>query len=148
MNDIKEYSASTSPYEVFTLLSDKIVRGELVTFNALRAYCAPLPDTPRTEAILKRAFELQRRLYWGFFRDISPVSHAKVWSKVVVPDRKYRFAGDIKRMATIPDVYMAIIDIHGYTRFCQKNRHNMSMLDLLDRVLQRTCRPSQGSSAW
>jgi len=136
MNDIKEYSSTTSPYEVFTLLSDKIVRGELVTFNALRAYCASLPDTPRTEAILKRAFELQRRLYWGFFRDISPVSHSKVWNKVVVPDRKYRFAGDIKRTATIPDVYMAIIDIHGYTRFCQKNRHNMSMLDLLDRVLQ------------
>jgi class 3 adenylate cyclase len=136
MNDIKEYSASTSPYEVFALLSDKIVRGELVTFNALRAYCAPLPETPRTEAILRRAFELQRRLYWGFFRDISPAAFPKVWSKVVVPDRKYRFAGDIKRMATIPDVYMAIIDIHGYTRFCQKNRHNMSMLDLLDRVLQ------------
>jgi class 3 adenylate cyclase len=136
MNDIKEYSASTSPYEIFTLLSDKIVRGELVTFNALREYCAPLPDSPRTEAILRRAFELQRRLYWGFFRDITPVSHSKVWNKVVVPDRKYHFAGDIKRMATIPDVYMAIIDIHGYTRFCQKNRHNMSMLDLLDRVLQ------------
>lgn len=136
MNDIKEYSASTSPYEVLSLLSDKIVKGEFVTFNALRTYCAPLPDTPRTEAILKKAFELQRRLYWGFFRDISPSTHAKVWNKVVVPDRKYRFAGDIKRMATIPDVYMAIIDIHGYTRFCQKNRHNMSMLDLLDRVLQ------------
>ena len=54
----------------------------------------------------------------------------------MLPDRKYKFAGDIKRMATIPDVYMAIIDIHGYTRFCQKNRHNMSMLDLLDRVLR------------
>jgi class 3 adenylate cyclase len=54
-----------------------------------------------------------------------------------VPDRKYRFAGDIKRLATIPDVYMAIIDIHGYTKFCQKHRHNMSMLDLLDRVLQQ-----------
>jgi class 3 adenylate cyclase len=64
------------------------------------------------------------------------VTHSKVWNKVVVPDRKYHFAGDIKRMATIPDVYMSIIDIHGYTRFCQKNRHNMSMLDLLDRVLQ------------
>jgi class 3 adenylate cyclase len=137
MNDIKEYSASTTASEVFVLLSDKIVKGELVTFNTLRAYCAPLPDTPRTEAILRKAFELQRRLYWGFFRDISPVTHPKVWSKVVVPDRKYRFAGDIKRMATIPDVYMAIIDIHGYTRFCQKNRHNMSMLDLLDRVLQK-----------
>jgi class 3 adenylate cyclase len=137
MNDIKEYAASTSPYEVFVLLSDKIVKGELVTFNALRSYCSPLPDSPRTEAILRKAFELQRRLYWGFFRDITPASYPNVWSKVVVPDRKYHFAGDVKRMATIPDVYMAIIDIHGYTRFCQKNRHNMSMLDILDRVLQK-----------
>lgn len=137
MNDIKEYSASTSPYEVFTLLCDKIVKGDLQTFNALRSYCAPLPDSPRTEAILRKAFELQRRLCWGFFRDITPATYPKVWSKVVVPDRKYHFAGDIKRMATIPDVYMAILDIHGYTRFCQKNRHNMSMLDILDRVLQQ-----------
>ena len=137
MTDIKEYSSATSPYEVFVLLSDKIVKGALVTFNALQAYCAPLPESPRKEAILRKAFELQRRLYWGFFRDITPVSHPKVWSKVVVADRKYRFAGDIKRMATIPDVYMAIMDIHGYTRFCQKHRHNMSMLDLLDRVLQQ-----------
>ncbi len=137
MNDIKEYSAASSAYEVFVHLSDKIIRGDLQTFNALRSYCSALPDSPRTEAILKRAFELQRRLYWGFFRDISPVTYPKVWNKVVVPDRKYHFAGDIKRMATIPDVYMAIIDIHGYTRFCQKNRHNMSMLDLLDRVLQQ-----------
>lgn len=137
MNDIKEYTAATSPYEVFTLLCDKIVRGDLQTFNALRSYCASLPDSPRTEAILRKAFELQRRLYWGFFRDITPATYPKVWSKVVVPDRKYHFAGDIKRMATIPDVYMAIMDIHGYTRFCQKNRHNMSMLDILDRVLQQ-----------
>jgi class 3 adenylate cyclase len=137
MNEIKEYTPNTSPYELLSHLTDKIVRGELVTFNALRLYCAPLPDNQRTEIIFKKSFELQKRLYWGFFRDISPIAYSKVWSKVVVTDRRYHFAGDIKRMATIPDVYMAIIDIHGYTRFCQKHRHNMSMLDVLDRVLQQ-----------
>jgi class 3 adenylate cyclase len=137
MNDIKEYTASSSPYEVLVHLSDKIVKGDFITFNALHSYCSSLPENPRTEVILKKAFELQRRLYWGFFRDISPSTHPNVWNKVVVPDRKYHFAGDIKRMATIPDVYMAIIDIHGYTHFCQKHRHNMSMLDLLDRVIQQ-----------
>jgi class 3 adenylate cyclase len=137
MKDIAEYSSATSPYELLSLLTDKIVKGELTTFQTLHEYCAPLPDSPKTEAILRRAFDLQKKLYWGFFRDISPSTHSKVWSKVVVPDRKYRFAGDIKRLATIPDVYMAIIDIHGYTKFCQKHRHNMSMLDLLDRVLQQ-----------
>jgi class 3 adenylate cyclase len=137
MNDIKELTSATSPYEILAHLTDKIVRGDLVTFKALRDYCAALPDNPRTEAIFKRTFELQKRLYWGFFREISPLSHPKVWSKVVVTDRKYHFAGDIKRMAQIPDVYMAMIDIHGYTRFCQKYRHNMSMLDLLDKVMQQ-----------
>lgn len=137
MNDIKECTASTSPYEILVHLSDKILKGDLVTFKALRSYCQPLPDNPRTEAILKRAFELQKRLYWGFFREVSPVSFPKVWSKVVVPDQRYHFAGDLKRLAMIPDVYMAMIDIHGYTKFCQKHRHNMSMLDLLDQVMQR-----------
>jgi class 3 adenylate cyclase len=137
MNDIKEYNSGCSAYEVLMLLFDKVVKGELETFHALRAYCAPLPDTPRTEAMLRKAFELQKRLYWGFFRDISPTTHPNIWDKVVVADRKYRFAGDIKRLAMIPDVYMSIIDIHGYTRFCQKHRHNMSMLDLLDRVIQQ-----------
>jgi len=137
MKDIAEYTSSTSPYELLSLLTDKIVKGELTTFQALREYCAALPDSPKTEAVFRRAFDLQKKLYWGFFKDISPASHPKVWSKVVVADRKFRFAGDIKRLATIPDVYMAIIDIHGYTKFCQKYRHNMSMLDLLDRVLQQ-----------
>ncbi|HUW39819.1 MAG TPA: hypothetical protein VMV90_02330 [Rectinemataceae bacterium] len=137
MNDIKELRPGTSPYEVLVHLSDRIIRGELLTFKSLRDYCAALPDSPRTEAVFKRAFELQKRLYWGFFREISPVVHPKIWSKVVVPDRKYRFAGDLKRLAMIPDVYMSMIDIHGYTRFCQKYRHNMSMLELLDRVMQQ-----------
>jgi Adenylate cyclase, family 3 (some proteins contain HAMP domain) len=137
MMNIKEYSSASSPYEIMVHLTDKIIKGELVTFKSLRAYCSILPDSPRTEAIFRRAFELQKRLYWGFFRDISPSAYPKVWSKVVVPDQRYHFAGDIKRMAMIPDVYMAMLDIHGYTRFCQKHRHNMSMLDLLDKVMQQ-----------
>jgi class 3 adenylate cyclase len=137
MKDIAEYTSTTSPYELLSLLTDKIVKGELTTFQGLHEYCAALPDSPKTEAILRRAFDLQKKLYWGYFKDISPSTHPKVWSKVVVPDRKYRFAGDIKRLATIPDLYMSIIDIHGYTKFCQKHRHNMSMLDLLDRILQQ-----------
>lgn len=135
MNDIKEYSTATSPYELCVHLSDKIVRGELSTFNSLQTYVAAVPEGQRKEAVLRRAFELQRKLYWGFFRDISPTKFPNVWSRVVVPDRKYHFAGDIKRMAAIPDLYMAMLDIHGYTRFCQKYRHNLSMLELLDRLL-------------
>jgi class 3 adenylate cyclase len=59
-----------------------------------------------------------------------------VWKKVVVPNRQYPFAGDLKRFMSIPDIYMGMLDIHGYTRFCADNRHNLSMLDLLDRMIQ------------
>ena len=136
MNDIAEYKATTSPYEVLVHLDDRITSGELTTFEALKQYAAPLPAGPRTNTILRKAFDLQRKLYWGFFKGIGPDSYPKVWNQVVVGDRDYPFAGDLKRYNNISDIYMGLIDIHGYTRFCHKNRSNMSMLDTLDHMIQ------------
>ncbi|MGO8694425.1 MAG: hypothetical protein ACLQMF_12230 [Rectinemataceae bacterium] len=136
MKTIAEYDPTTSPYEVLSHLNDKILSGELTTFEALRAYAAPLPDDRRTEAILKRAFDLQKKLYWGFFKGIDAATFPRVWSEVVLPDRKYRFAGDLKRLMSIPDIYMGLLDIHGYTRFCHRHRANLSMLDMLDAMMQ------------
>jgi class 3 adenylate cyclase len=136
MNDIAEIKPTSSPYEVLVHLNDRILSGELRTFEALRRYAAPLPENSRTLAILKKAFDLQRKLYWGFFKGIGPDAFPRVWSEVVVPDRTYAFAGDLKRYSSISDIYMGLIDIHGYTRFCHKNRSNMSMLNTLDRMIQ------------
>jgi class 3 adenylate cyclase len=136
MNDISEYKPTTSPYEVLVHLNDKILQGELKTFDALKQYAAILPEGPRTQTILKKAFDLQRQLYWGFFKGIGPERYAKVWNQVVVPDRTYPFAGDLKRYNSISDIYMGLIDIHGYTKFCHKNRGNISLLDGLDRMIQ------------
>lgn len=55
---------------------------------------------------------------------------------MVVPDRKYRFAGDLKRLMSIPNIYLGLLDIHGYTRYCHRHRGNLSMLDLLDTMIQ------------
>ena len=136
MNDIKEFTTSASLYEILSHLMDKVIAGDLCTFEALKKYAAVLPKGQRTAAMLRRAFFLQRRLYWGFFKDVSPESYPQVWSQVVLPDRDYPFAGDLKRFMSIQNVYLCMIDIHGYTRYCHDNRHNMSMLDLLDRMLQ------------
>jgi class 3 adenylate cyclase len=136
MNSIAEYKTSCSPYEVLSHLMDKVLSGELKTFEALRDYASPIGEGQRSQVILKKAFDLQRQLYWGFFKNIAPESFPKVWSQVVIPDRKYSFAGDLKRYMSISDIYMGMVDIHGYTRYCHKNRSNMSMLDVLDRMMQ------------
>ncbi|HTX71665.1 MAG TPA: adenylate/guanylate cyclase domain-containing protein [Rectinemataceae bacterium] len=136
MKSLDEWKPTTSPYEVLSHLNDKILTGELLTFESLRSYASRLPDNQGTAAILRRAFELQKKLHWGFFRGISAEQFPRVWSEVVLPDRKYRFAGDLKRFMSIPDIYMALLDIHGYTRFCHRHRGNVSMLDLLDTMMQ------------
>lgn len=136
MKDIKEIAPSTSPYEILVHLFEKILSRELLTFEALKSYASVLPDGPRTSLILKKAFELQRQLYWGFFRDVTPDTFPRVWNAVVLPDPRFPFAGDLKRYMSIPDIYAGLLDIRGYTRYCRENRHNLSMLDLLDRMIQ------------
>jgi len=136
MKDIKDRNPETTPYEILVHLNEKILSGDLGTFDALKTYASVLPEGPRTELILKKAFELQRRLYWGFFRDVTPESFPRVWDAVVLPDERYPFAGDLKRYMSIPDIYVGLLDIRGYTKYCRDNRHNLSMLDLLDRMMQ------------
>ena len=90
MNDIKEFTTSASLYEILSHLMDKIIAGDLCTFESLKKYASVLPKGQRTAAILKRAFFLQRRLYWGFFKDVSPESYPQVWSQVSCPTGNFR----------------------------------------------------------
>ncbi len=140
MKDIAEYGPASSPFETLVHLEDKIMSGELKTFQALKSYAAVLVGTQRGKVILKRAFDLQRQLHWGFFRDLQPVAFPSLWSQVVIADPDFDFAGDLKGYMSIPDIYVGLLDIHGYTRFCRENRNNMSRLDLLDRMLHEEVR--------
>lgn len=140
MKDISEYGPGSSPYEVLVHLEDKILSGELRTFQTLKAYAAVLIGSQRGKAILKRAFELQRRLHWGFFRELQPESFPSLWNQVVIADPDFEFAGDLKGYMSIPDIYVGLLDIHGYTKFCRENRNNMSRLDLLDRMIHEEVR--------
>lgn len=136
MKDLKDRTADTSPYEILVHLTERILSGDLATFDALKTYVSVLPEGPRTELILKKAFELQRRLTWGFFRDVTPETFPRVWDVVVLTDDQYPFAGDLRRYISMPDVFVGILDIRGYTKYCRDNRRNLSMLDLLDRMMQ------------
>lgn len=136
MQSIQEYTpGTTSAYELLVHLYDRILAGKIPTFEALKEYCAPVPDGPQTRALYKRAFELIRKLTWGIFRTVTLETFPDLWKLLVVPDRSFEFAGDLKRTVASPDLFVGLIDVHGYTKFCQRNRHNMTMLDFLDRVL-------------
>ena len=136
MNSIQEPESEAISQELLGRLCDRILAGELPTFDALRSYASRLPETPPVRAAIRRAFELQRRLDWGFFRELSPEAYPRLWAELVVPDRRYPFAGDLKRLVSISEIYLGLLDMHGYTEFCRKNRNNVSVLDRLDRVLQ------------
>ncbi|MEI8095678.1 MAG: hypothetical protein WCG80_15815 [Spirochaetales bacterium] len=136
MQRIEEYRPRvTSPYELMMHLYDQILAGRISTLAGLKDYTSVLPEGTLTAAIIKRAFELLRKLNWGYFRALGPDEFPELWKVMVLPDQQYPFAGDLKSNITSPDLFVAVIDLHGYTKFCQRNRHNLSRLEALDRML-------------
>ncbi|MEI6873797.1 MAG: hypothetical protein WCL50_01570 [Spirochaetota bacterium] len=140
MKEMAEYGPGTSAYELLVHLQDRILSGELRTFQALKAYASAIVEGPRGKPVLKKAFDLQRQLHWGFFRDLDRETFPELWNQVVMTDPDFSFAGDLKGYMSIPDIYVGLLDIHGYTRFCHDNRSNMTMLDLLDRIIHEDVR--------
>ncbi|MFZ4617097.1 MAG: hypothetical protein ACOYM2_12995, partial [Rectinemataceae bacterium] len=127
--------SARTPHQILVELMDRVIAGELRTFSELKAQARGLVGSPLGRIILRKVFGLQRRLYWGFFRDLDPERFKSVWGQVIMQDPDYDFAGDLKGYMSIPDIYIGLLDIHGYTRFCHENRKNMSMLDRLDRMI-------------
>jgi hypothetical protein len=82
-----------------------------------------------------QVFELIKKLNWGFFANITPATHKKLWKELVIPDKTFPEAGDLKRTLQISNLYISMLDIHGYTKFCQESRTNLSRLHTLDRVI-------------
>jgi hypothetical protein len=82
-----------------------------------------------------QVFELIKKLNWGFFANITPATHKKLWKELVIPDKAFPDAGDLKRTLQISNLYISMLDIHGYTKFCQESRTNLSRLHTLDRVI-------------
>ncbi len=136
MKNLSDYSDGTTASELYAFLTDAVVEERITSFSALMEYTACLPRDARFNAVIPRIFKLIRKLHWGFFRDIDVESFPKVWREVVIPDREFKNCGALKRNLTISDVYVGILDLHGYTRFCEKNKNNLSMLQMLDDMIQ------------
>ncbi|MDR0386422.1 MAG: hypothetical protein LBH57_00160 [Treponema sp.] len=135
MKEITGYNESVSEYELFSFFYDRVINGEITAFSDLTEFAEPILRNPRTHPVILKVFELIKCLYWGFFADISPATHSRLWRELVLPDQKFPGAGDLKRTLSISNLYVAMLDIHGYTKFCQDSRKNLSMLHTLDRTI-------------
>ncbi|MDR1373688.1 MAG: hypothetical protein LBJ24_01815 [Treponema sp.] len=135
MKNLSEYTETTSDYELFSFFYDRVINREIVTFSALKEFAAPVIRSQRTHPVVMRAFELIKRLNWGFFSQISPATHKKLWRELVIPDKTFPDAGDLKRTISISNLYISMLDIHGYTKFCMDSKKNLSLQHTLDRAI-------------
>ena len=136
MKDISEYNSSISEGEFFTFLYDKIISREITVFSKLKEFAAPALKVKSSHPVIMRAFALLKRLNWGFFSNIEPNVHKKLWKELVISDKDFPEAGDIKKTLQISNLYVAMCDIHGYTKFCMDSRKNLSMMHTLDWAIE------------
>ena len=136
MKDISEFNSGISEYEFFSFLYDKITAKEITTFSKLKELVQPVLKEKWTQSVVMRAFQLLKRTNWGFFSAICPNTHKKLWKEMVIPDKDFPEAGDIKKTLQISNLYIAMCDIHGYTKFCMESRKNLSMMHTLDWAIE------------
>ena len=132
MKDLTEYTETTSEYELFSFLSEKVLAKEVTKFSQLKELTEPILRSQRIHPVIMQVFELIRKLYWGFFSDMTKETHLRLWKELVIPDQKFPDAGDLKDTLQISNLYIAMLDIHGYTQFCMDSRKNLSMMHTLD----------------
>ena len=140
MKDLTEYTETTSEYELFSFLHDKVISREITRFSQLKDLASPILKSQRTHPVIMRVFELIRKLNWGFFSDMTKETHLRLWRELVIPDSKFPDAGDLKDTLQISNLYIAMLDIHGYTQFCMDSRKNLSMMHTLDHAMNSEVR--------
>ncbi len=140
---------STPPeLKLFYHLSERMMAGEFQTFSALIDYVRTLKVSFKPEAVIERSFSLFKDLRWGFLKELSRSEYGKLWKELILPHQEYPNAGDLKRNISISNIYIAMLDIHGYTRFCQESKSNLSRLRKLDDFLHEGIRNiARGNSA-
>jgi class 3 adenylate cyclase len=126
--------------DVFLSCYDEIIARRITTVSQLVEYIDELPWHPGLEKVIRKAFGLVRELNWGVFRELDKQRYPKLWDSLVLPNRQFPETGDLKRNLQVPNIYCAVMDIHAYTDFCRKYRHNFSMLNMLDEIIQQDIR--------
>jgi len=140
VNDIIEYNSGMTEYEFFSFLLDKIISKEISSFTKLKELVAPVIRDKWTHPVIMKAFNLLRRLNWGFFANITPGTHSRLWKELVIADKDFPEAGELKKTLQISNLYVAMLDIHGYTKFCMDSRKNLSMMHTLDWAIESEIR--------
>ena len=135
MKEITDYTEQTADSEIFSFIYDRLISREITAFSELLEFTAPILKYKRVPPVIMRGFELIKQLNWGFFSNISLSTHRKLWRELVIPDEQFPAAGDLKRTISISNLYICMLDIHGYTKFCQESRKNLSMLHTLDKTI-------------
>jgi len=136
VKNIGDYNSNVSETSLFYYLYGKITSREIDTFPKLKSHVAPILQDKRTHLVIMKAFELIKRLYWGFFCTIDPKTHKNLWKELVIQDAHFPEAGDLKRTLQISNLYVGMIDISGYTKFCMDSRKNLSMMHTLDWAIE------------
>jgi hypothetical protein len=132
---------STAPeLKLFCHLSEKMGGREIRTFSGLVEYVRGLNPGFDPAPTLLQAFQLLKEMNWGFLRELTRAEYPKLWKELVLPHPDFPTAGDLKRNISIANIYIAMLDIHGYTRFCQDSKSNLSRLRKLDEFLHEGIR--------
>jgi class 3 adenylate cyclase len=113
-----------------------IAAGDIRNIADLRARTDAWPEGPFKHAAFETGFALIKKLHWGYFESLDPARFPGLWTELVLPDPKWDFAGDLKRSISLPNLFIGLIDLHGYTKFCRENRKNLSRLTQLDAIIQ------------
>jgi len=140
MKDIGEYNSGMTEHEFFSFLYDKVFSKEITSFAKLKELITPALKDKWTHPVIMKAFNLLKRLNWGFFAGISAKTHQKLWKEMVIQDKDFPEAGDLKKTLQISNLYIAMLDIHGYTKFCMESRKNLSMMHTLDWAIENEIR--------
>ena len=135
MKNLSEYTENTSEYELFSFLSDKIISGEIIKFSQLTRMAAPILKYQRIHPVLISLFDLIKKLYWGFFATMTRETHQRLWKELIIQDSRFPSAGDLRETLEIPDLYVSILYIHGYTQFCMESRKKSSVMHTIDHAI-------------
>ncbi len=136
MREISDYHADTPNSELYEFLSEAIIHQYITDFSSLLTFCRNIPINSKTRPVFEALFVLIRKLYWGFFRDVDKIVYPKVWKEIVLTNDNFPHCGDLKKNLTISNIFVGILDLHGYTSFCDKHKNNLSMLKALDELIQ------------
>jgi hypothetical protein len=140
VKELSEYGESTSEYELFSFLSDKIIAGYFTAFAPLKIFVEPILRDKRCHPVIMRCFDLVKKLYWGFFSGIDIKMHKRLWQELVVPDQLFPEAGNLKDTLQTSTLYVAMLDIHGYTQFCMESKNNPNRMLVLDWAINNDIR--------